>query len=989
MTRYIFPEILFTGFVLAIYFACVIIRKRDWKYKENRLFVIFCLSSAIWSFGFFGVLIQTIPEKAYLWRAIGMVGTFAYLISATYMICYFANIKKFYRYFAEVFSLFGIVIYFFVIQKEQTTYKLDKIGMTYSFKSGIWNTLYILYTVIVAINMLFVVIYMLRNAKSQRLKELGKKLLLVEGVVILGMIFDTVFPIVGKMAIPGSSIAQFLGLAVMYYTIIFVSHSRINIENMSKFIYYSLNVPVLIYDSDLKLQLINDTAYSFFDITEEDLSNTEVEHLFTLKSEDVFRFDTDEHTIDAICYNNKLYCNLSVNKIYDDYDDIIGYIIIVTDLSERIKSMRELEEAMNAAEHANQAKSSFLANMSHEIRTPMNAIIGFSELVLKMDINNEVREHIEDIKWSSHNLLAIINDILDISKIESGKMELSMENYYTASLLNDVALIISSQASKKNLEFKMNIAENIPREMYGDKVRIRGILINILNNAVKYTNEGQIIFDVSVINQTAHNIKIEFKITDTGIGIKPENLDNLFNTFERLEQKHQYAIEGSGLGLSIANGFINLMGGDIFVESTYGKGSTFTVILEQGVIDAKPLDKEFYRAKDNYTNSSLSDMQIRDLHVLVTDDNMINLKVAHGILSYYGLNVDTAESGKKAIELCKNNNYDIVFMDQMMPEIDGIEAMNQIRKLNSHYKKGGLGKIIALTADAIKGAKESLLEKGFDEYLGKPINVTHLERIFKEFVPKEKIIYKKADKPANPNGNSFTNSNNLLNNNLTPINNSIDVNTNSEVNINNAFKFLKENLKNIDIERGIANCGGLITDYLKILEITYEYGEKQLEELKNAHDNKDYEYYTIKIHALKSTSLNIGATEISEMAKSQELEGKAGNYSYIDEHMWEFQDEYRKLLEKLYIVLNHFDMLPSADTSNEVIELDEETIIQILNNIDRCIDDFDFSEVFEILEEIKNYKVSEKYREIFDKIAELMDELLVDEIKKVIQNALA
>ena len=956
MIRYIFPEILFTGFVLAIFFAVIILKQKEWKYPENRLFLIFCLSSAVWSFGFFGVLIQTIPDKAYTWRAIGMVGTFAYLISATYLVCHFANSQKFYRYFAEGFSLLGIPIYFFVIQKEQTIYKLDKIGMTYSFKPGLWNNLYIMYSVIVAINMLFVVVHMLRSAKSQRFKELAKKLLLVEGVVIFGMILDTIFPLIGKMAIPGSSIAQFLGLAVMYHTIIFVSHSRINISNMSEFIYYSLNVPVIIYDSDLKLQILNDTAYSFFGITKEDLSNTEVEQLFTIKPEDVFHFDNDEHTVDAICCNNMLYCNLSVNKIYDDYDDVLGYIIIVTDLSERIKSMKELEEAMNEAEHANKAKSSFLANMSHEIRTPMNAIIGFSELVLKMDINDEVREHVEDIKWSSHNLLAIINDILDISKIESGKMELTMDNYYTASLLNDVALIISSQANKKDLEFKMNVAENIPREMYGDKVRIRGILINILNNAVKYTNEGQIIFDVSVINQTTHNIKLEFKITDTGIGIKPENLDNLFNTFERLDQKHQYAIEGSGLGLSIANGFINLMGGDIFVESTYGKGSTFTVILEQGVIDATPLDKEFYRSKDNYNNSSLSEMQIRDLHVLVTDDNTINLKVAHGILSYYGLNVDTAGSGKEAIELCKNNNYDIIFMDQMMPEIDGIEAMKQIRKLNSHYKLGSNGKIIVLTADAIKGARESLLEKGFDEYLGKPINVTQLERIFQEFVPKEKIIYKKLNSLANKQNNDIT--------------------------------YLKENLTDINIENGIANCGGQVLDYLKILQITYEYGEKQLEELKNAYDNKDYEYYTIKIHALKSTSLNIGATEISEMAKAQELEGKAENYSYIDKHMKEFQDEYRKLLEKLYIVLSHFDMLPNTDTSDDAIELVEETIIQILNNIDRCIDDFDFSEVFEILEETKNYKLPEKYRELFDKIANLMEDLSVDEIKELIHNAL-
>ena len=952
MMRYIFPEILFTGFVLAIYFAVVIIRKKEWKYTENRLFVIFCLSSAVWSFGFFGVLIQTVPDKAYTWRAIGMIGTFAYLISAQYLVCHFANIQKFYRYIAECFSLLGIIIYFFVIQKEQTTYKLDKIGMTYSFKSSLWNNLYIMYSVILAINMLFVIIYMLRTAKTQRLKELGKKLLLVEGVVIFGMIFDTVFPLIGKMALPGSSIAQFLGLAVMYHTIIFVSHSRINIGNMSEFIYYSLNVPVLIYDSDLNLQILNDTAYSFFGITKDDLSNTEVEQLFTLNSEDVFHFDTDAHDIDAICCNNMLYCNLSVNKIYDDYDDVIGYIIIVSDLSERIKSMKELEEAMNEAEHANQAKSTFLANMSHEIRTPMNAIIGFSELVLKMDIDDEVREHVEDIKWSSHNLLAIINDILDISKIESGKMELTMDNYYTANLLNDVALIISSQASKKDLDFQMNVDENIPREMYGDKVRIRGILINILNNAVKYTKEGQIKFDISIINQTTHNIKLEFKISDTGIGIKPENLDNLFNTFERLDQKHQYAIEGSGLGLAIANGYINLMGGDIFVESTYGKGSTFTVILEQGVIDSKPLEKTFYLEKENYSSSSLSDMKIKDLNVLVTDDNPINLKVAHGILTYYGLNVDTATSGKEAIELSGKTNYDIIFMDQMMPEIDGIEAMKQIRLLNSHYALGGKGKIIVLTADAIKGAREGLLEKGFDEYLGKPINVTQLERIFLKFIPNEKISYSDVDKSKNQK--------------------------------DEMFKYLKENLPQINVEKGIANCGGDVSDYLKILQITYEYGEKQLNELKNAWINKDYDFYIIKIHALKSTSLNIGAVDISTKAKKQEEEGKAGNYTYIDEHMQSFQDEYMELLENLKVILNHCQMLPNVSNSDDLPILDDETVIPILNNIERCIDDFDFSEVFEILEETKKYKLSEKYAEIFNQIEELMEDLSIDEIKELL-----
>lgn len=952
--RFIFPELIFTCFVLALYFVIVIIKKKEWKYPENRLFIIFCLSSATWSFGFFGVIIQTVPDKAYTWRAIGMVGTFAYLITAQFLVCYFSGIKKVYRYIAEGFSFLGIIIYFFVIQKEQVTYKLGSIGMTYSFNSGLWNNLYTLYSVGVAINMLVVIIYMIRNAKTQRIKVLGKKILVTEMVVVFGMLFDTIFPLLGKIAIPGSTLAQFLGLAVMYSTIIFVSHSRITISNMSEFIYYSLTTPVLVYDFNYQLQILNDTAYSFLGVPKDDLTNTDIEQLFTLNKDDVFKFDAKAHDLEAICCNNNLYCNLSINKIYDDYGDIIGYIIIVSDLSERMKSMKELEAAMKEAEHANQAKSTFLANMSHEIRTPMNAIIGFSELVLKMDINEEVREHVEDIKWSSHNLLAIINDILDISKIESGKMELVLDNYYTYNLLNDVSLIISSQAEKKGLKFIMNVDEQIPRELYGDKVRIRGILINILNNAVKYTQEGQVTFDVSIINKTNYNIKLEFKISDTGIGIRPENLDNLFNNFERLDQKLHHGIEGTGLGLAISNGYVNLMGGDIFVDSTYGKGSTFTIILEQGIVDAKPIEKTYSHEKDSYNNSSISDMKIEGLHVLVTDDNLINLKVAQGILNYYGLIVDTAASGKEAIELCRKNDYALVFMDQMMPEMDGIETMKQIRSLKSCYSFGGSCKIIVLTADAIKGTRELLLEKGFDEYLGKPINVKQLERLFLQFIPTDKITY---------------------------VTNKDNKNTES-------LFYLKENLSQIDVEKGIQNCDGDVQDYLKILKITYEYGEKQLEELKTSWEQKDYEHYIIKIHSIKSTSLNIGATKISSHARKQEEQGRAGDLTYIDEHMQSFQDEYYKLLNNLELVLKHFEMLASETNSEDLPLLDESSVIHIFRNIERHIDEFDFAKVFEIIEETKKYKLPEKYSKLLSQTEVLMEELSIDEIQELLKNAL-
>ena len=955
--KYIFPQLLFACFVLALYFAFMLFRKKEFRYKENRLFVIFCLSSAIWSLGFYGVFIQTEPDKAYAWRALGMIGTFAYLISAQFLVCHFSGIKKIHRYIVEGFSFSAVILYFFVIQKEEVTYELSSIGMSYSFNPSIWNTLYIVYSCILALNMFLVILYMLLHSQTQRIKELGKKLLLTEIIIILGMLLDTMFPLIGMKAIPGSSLAQFVGLVVMYHTIIFVSHSRITISNMSEFIYYSLTVPVLVYDSKRQLQILNDTAYSFLGVDKDNVSNTEIEQLFSLQQQDIFTFETKSQDVDAICCHNQLYCSLCVNKIYDDYGDTIGYIIIVTDLSERMKSMQELENAMKDAEYANQAKSTFLANMSHEIRTPMNAIIGFSELVLKMNIDNHVRKHIEDIKWSSHNLLAIINDILDISKIESGKMELVCGNYFMDTLLNDVSLIIAPQAEKKGLAFNMKVDERIPKELYGDKVRIRGILINILNNAVKYTQTGSVTFDASILNQTDTHVKLAFKISDTGIGIRQENLENLFKNFERFDQKIHYGIEGSGLGLAIANGYTTLMGGEIQVSSTYGEGTVFTVILEQKIIDSSPWEKEYTHEENSLCDNNKGDMRIEGLQVLVVDDNPINLRVAHGILSYYGLLVDTATSGKDAIELCRIKEYSLVFMDQMMPEIDGVEAMNRIRDLNSHYAHGGTCKIIVLTADAIKGTRELLLKKGFDEYLGKPINIKQLERLFLRFVPSEKISYDSSDE-------DFATTEN-----------------------NNVIQYLKENLPQIEVEQGITNCGGDVQDYLKILKIAYDYGEKQLSELKNAWKQQDYEHYIIKIHSLKSTSLNMGAVDISAAARMQEESGRAGNFTYIDEQMETFQDAYRELLKHLKLVLTHFQMLQAETVSDETEAIDETMLLPIFKNLERCIDDFDFSKVFEILEELKKYNLPEKYEDLRTKIEELMEDLSVDEIKELLETS--
>lgn len=951
----VFSQVMFAGFVLALYFSIRTFRTREMKYLENRLFTALCISSAIWSLGFFEVILQTDPNLAYYWRAFGMIGVFSYLIVVQMIVCQLSNVKRSVCIGMEIFSFLGVLIYFFVIQKEQVIYELGEIGMTYRFKPGLWNNVYIAYSIIMALNMFWLIIHMIKYGKEKRLKVLGWKFLAGESIIIFGMLFDTVFPLIGRWAIPGSTIGQFIALLTLYRAISFTNRSRLTITNMSEFIYYSLAMPVLVYDSGHKLQILNDAAHSFFEIEEGQTEDMGIGQLFELYEEETFAFESNRRDVDAICRNNHLYCSLAINRIYDDYGDHIGYIIIVTDLSERMKTVQKLEEAKREAENANQAKSTFLANMSHEIRTPMNAIIGFSELVLKMDISDEVRAHVEDIKWSSRNLLAIINDILDISKIESGKMELVPGKYYMSVLLKDVSLIITAQAMAKGLSFQMKVDNTIPNRLYGDKVRIRGILINILNNAVKYTKEGSVTFEVSVIEKNAEKVKLEFKVSDTGVGIRPEDQKSLFKSFEQLDRKVHYGVEGSGLGLAISNGYVTLMGGEIKVSSIYGKGSVFTVILEQEIVDPAPMDEDYSHEEEQKNGSTLGTMQISGVQVLVVDDNMVNLRVADGILNSYGLLVDTASSGKEAIELCRKKKYHLIFMDQMMPEMDGVETMKQIRAENQYYAAGGESKIIVLTADAISGARKQLMEKGFDEYLGKPMNLKQIERLLVRFLPPEKIEIQITDKKKDDSQKAKTE----------------DIN------------YIKGVLSGVEIEKGISNCGEDVSDYLKVLKIAYDYGEKQLEELERMQKQQDYENYTIKIHSMKSTTMNMGAVELSNMAKAQEMAGREGNYSYIDEHMKPFLAEYRILLGKIEEVLRHYDMIEEASQEMECLE--KEMVLRILQSIYQSVDNFDFSKVFEILEEVKKYKIPKEYQKVFEQIGIWMDELAVDEIRELIE----
>lgn len=735
--KLLFPIIMYTNGVLAAYLMYRYLILKGKRYIEDKIFMIMCFGSAVWSIGFAALFMQEEPDKAFICRAIGMIGVFLYMISAQIFISHMADIPKIWKYVVNGFSLLGIILYFLMTRKGLVIFTPNIFGMSYQFVPGTIYNLYTVYTVVVSLNTLIIILYAMRTAKVKRLVVFARRLILLTIFMMVGIILDTIFPMFGLPAIPGSSVTQYWGMIGVYYAIRAISRSRINLNNMSQFIYYSISAPVLVYDTKRRLQIINDAGVSFLRVERDDreLRNLWINRIFDVDPDEIFFTDSTNKEFDALCKKNKCYCSLAVNAISDAYGDVIGYIIIVGDLSERIRTMNELEEAKRQADAANSAKSAFLANMSHEIRTPMNAIVGFSELALSEELEPQVKEYIVDIRKASHNLLAIINDILDISKIESGKMELVCGEYYTKTLFNDVFLIMDSQAKKKGLEFKMTVSENMPKKMYGDKIRIRGILINLLNNAVKYTENGSVELKAEIIDRKKDVAVLKFCVKDTGIGIAKEDQEKLFESFSQVDKTVNYGKEGTGLGLAIVKGFVQMMNGEVSVESEYGKGSAFTVVIQQKILDASAMDKIYTNSNEVSEDYGMTDMKLENVRVLIVDDNMMNLKMAKRSMEHYGMTVDIAGSGKLAIDMCRQTHYRIVFMDQMMPVMDGVEAMKEIRKLDDYYAVGGEAKIVILTANTMSGMRTQMMQEGFDEFLGKPINFKQLERLLKRYIP--------------------------------------------------------------------------------------------------------------------------------------------------------------------------------------------------------------------------------------------------------------
>ena len=537
---------------------------------------------------------------------------------------------------------------------------------------------------------------------------------------------------------------------------------------------------------------------------------------------------------------------------------------------EREKLLIVSERAIAASE----AKSSFLSNMSHEIRTPINAVLGMNEMILRESHSTNILEYATSIQSAGRNLLHLINDILDFSKIEEGKMEIVPVKYNTVSLINNLVATVSERARSKKLDLILDIDKDLPSEMFGDDLRISQVIINILTNAVKYTEQGYVKFTMRKEKCEDDHVELYVSVEDTGIGIKKEDLPKLFESFERLDVEKNRSIEGTGLGMSIVVNLLRMMNSKIEVKSEYGKGSTFYFTISQQVINETPIGDytgktESVQSKEEITFSA------KKAKILVVDDNEMNLKVAKNLLGLFGITPSLCDSGFEAIECLRKERFDMILLDHMMPKMDGIETFKRIKEENLVDPDTA---VIALTANAINGAREQYLEAGFNDYLSKPIEIEQLEEQIKKWLPESLLNDQDDDEIIE----------------FAP--ESSEEDAGEEVS-DDFVKKLEE--LDIDTQAGLHYCVGDKSFYYETLSDYVGSYDERIGELNKFFEEKAWHDFEIKIHALKSASKTIGATKLSEKALNLETAASKSEVDYITDNYPGFAKGYKELIDQL------------------------------------------------------------------------------------------
>ena len=577
-------------------------------------------------------------------------------------------------------------------------------------------------------------------------------------------------------AVPTTPYEGFGGCAaalVFYFIAYYLDMIDIPSKNVRIYITEHLNVPVVFVDHEGRVTYCNEAYRKLFSLEGEVVGTDGFYPNLLLENDldEAIRYvaenKLEKGSFRAKTLDGSRNLDIKFSVLFDKFGErkaVINIINDVTDTEALLKNLEDqkvfaqqqmtiaeeqtaiaeeqtelAEKNRRAAVHANEAKSEFLANMSHEIRTPLNAILGMNEMVMREEISPMAQKYSQDIFNAGQTLLAIINDILDFSKIESGKLEITPVTYEMSSVLNDVINMVTRRAEDKNLKILTDIAKDMPSQLFGDEVRIRQILLNLVNNAVKYTKKGSVTLKVRWEHLDDVKIYLKMSVIDTGIGIREEDQRKLFKGFQRVDMVNNRNIEGTGLGLAITKRLVEQMDGIINVRSVYGEGSTFTVVLPQVIMDDTPMG-DFMSAYQRMRHSRMERPQVftaPEARILIVDDNRVNLAVAKGLIKDTKIQIDTAESGLQALEMIKTNRYHIILLDHMMPELNGIETIKRMKAQEENASADAA--VIALTANAVSGSREMYMVSGFDDYLSKPIDVVRYVELLRKYLPQELV----------------------------------------------------------------------------------------------------------------------------------------------------------------------------------------------------------------------------------------------------------
>ncbi|CDA55953.1 signal transduction histidine kinase [Roseburia intestinalis CAG:13] len=706
------------------------------------------------------------------------------------------------------------------------------------------------------------------------------------------------------------------------------------VKNAKNYIIDNLKEAVIVTDADHRFLFLNSMADKIITSInkEQGYSTDDKIYAFIQGSQDFFDWKDRHYQVEE--------------TVLKDNELIQGYMMTIVDVTKIIEQNHLMKRLVLQTEDANRAKTNFVSNMSHEIHTPMNSIVGITEILLRSRHSPKEQEYLLNIQSSGRVLLTIINDVLDCSKMEAGKMQLFDEPYDTCSLFHDLRISMENRIGHSGLELIYDIDQDIPCKLKGDMGRIRQVIINLVNNAIKYTEKGSVRFSVHVRQKNTDKVMLYYEVADTGIGIRKEDQKILFDAFQRVEMDRNRYVEGTGLGLTISQNLVNMMGGVIEVESEYGKGSRFFFTIEQTIIDPTPVSAVNYNGqKDNVTEKEAECLFIApEAHILLVDDNELNLVVAKELLKPLRMQIDTAENGLQAVKMVRGSQYDLVLMDHMMPVMDGIEAAKAIRALpEDKYQKLP---IIALTANAMVDARKEFLNAGMNGFVAKPIDFARICNQLKLWLPKDLV----RDVPKEE-----------------------------------AKKLLADDLSDREIqpedpqmgfsfEEGVKHCGSKAA-LMKTIRIFYRTIDSKADKIEQCLKEGLISDYVIEIHALKSSALLIGAVPLSEAAKELEDYGKQGKTEVLEEKTPDVLTLYRDLKNILR---------PYAEKEEDAKkEFSDGEWITALQQIHQCIEQFDLDGVDQIMEQLEEYQVPECIRESMDQLRVYVADVSLEEIMEL------